>query len=110
MAQWCRTRREKIMRTCSNASARQEQGSCHFGIPGSTTSCAAASTTEGGRRRWRRPRTAALSASKKLVDRHRQRADALAGRVEDRVGDGRSGADDADLAEALDAERRDLGV
>jgi hypothetical protein len=38
------------------------------------------------------------------------RADALAGRVIDGVGDGRGGADDADLAEVLNAQRRHFWI
>jgi len=40
-----------------------------------------------------------------LVDGDGQRADSLAGGVEDRVGDGGSHADQANLADALDADR-----
>src|SRR6266481_661126 len=40
----------------------------------------------------------------------RKATDALAGCVEDRVGDGRSHADERDLAQALDAERVDVRV
>src|SRR5580704_2372628 len=45
-----------------------------------------------------------------LVDGDRQVAHALAGGVEDRIGDRRRRADDADFAHALDAERVDLVV
>src|SRR5215208_1264540 len=48
--------------------------------------------------------------SAQLVEPDRQRAHAHAGRVEDGVGDGRGGADDADLADSLDADRVELVV
>src|SRR3981081_4716196 len=50
------------------------------------------------------------SSPHQLVDGDRQGAHALAGGVKDRVGDGRGGAHDADLADALDAERIDQRV
>jgi hypothetical protein len=45
-----------------------------------------------------------------LIERHRQIADALSGRVVDRVGDRHRNADDADFANTFDAERRNANV
>src|SRR5262245_48942665 len=52
----------------------------------------------------------ATSCRQHLIQRDRQVAYALAGRMIDRVGDGRRYADDADLADALDAEGIDGAV
>ena len=55
--------------------------------------------------RWmERPAPSARSLQE-LVDGDRQRADPLAGRVEDRIGNGGGHADQADLADALDPDR-----
>jgi hypothetical protein len=57
---------------------------------------------------------AVLVLLKQLIERNRQIANALARRVEDRVRDRRSGARDADLADAARAKRRvlvgDVGI
>jgi len=51
-----------------------------------------------------------LRLAKQLVHRNRQRTAPLAGGVMDRVGHGRSRADHADLAYALDAQRRNSRI
>ena len=53
---------------------------------------------------------AAVVSRQQLIERDRQIADADAGGVIDGVGDGRGGADDADLANALHAYGVDVGV
>ena len=63
--------------------------------------------------RQRSPRTSASWATRlrrNFIERNRKIADALAGRVINRVGDRRGNADDADLAQAFDAEAIDNRV
>ena len=55
--------------------------------------------------RWMERPAPAARPLQELVDRDRQRADPLAGGVEDRVGNGGGHADQADLADALDSDR-----
>ena len=55
--------------------------------------------------RWMERPAPAARPLQQLVDGDGQRADSLAGGVEDRVGDGGGHADQANLADALDADR-----
>src|SRR4051794_4974677 len=75
-------------------------------LPPTATTVATANARPSSVQRCRSPARSSMDACHQdTVGADRQVPVAYAGRVPDRVGDGRGGAHDADLADALDADR-----